>query len=86
MSSLLIAGNIVGYIGAVILWFQAVFGSRHLFKYFTRDTVLVNKIHKQIGIYGTMLVFVHPLLEMMVRLESFFGYLYQILQWKAQSI
>jgi predicted ferric reductase len=72
MSPLLVAGNIVGYIGAVILWFQVVFGSRHLFKYYTRDTVFINKIHKQIGIYGTMLVFVHPLIEMMVRFESFF--------------
>lgn len=70
MSPLLVAGNIVGYIGAIILWFQAVFGSRHIFKYITSDTVLINRLHKQLGIYGMLLIALHPLLEMMVRLEN----------------
>ncbi len=71
MSPLFVAGNIVGYIGLVVLWLQAVLGNRHIFKYVTEDTVLMNRIHKQIGIYGTLLIFVHPILQVLSYSESF---------------
>jgi predicted ferric reductase len=70
MTSLLIIANVLGYIGLALLFVQTVFGSRHVFKSFTTDTVLINKLHQYIGQYGILLVFVHPVLEMMVRLES----------------
>lgn len=70
MSTLLISANIIGYIGAIILWFQVVFGSRHIFKYLTHDTVVMNRWHKQVGIYGILFIAAHPLLEMMSRLEN----------------
>ena len=71
MNNLLIVANIFGYVGLLLLYIQVVFGSRHIFKIFTQDTVKINKIHKYIGIYGTLFVFAHPLISMMNRLESF---------------
>lgn len=71
MSPMLVVANIVGYIGLFLIWFQVVFGSRHIFKYLTNDTVLINRWHKQIGIYGMLFFFAHPLLSMMSRLEDF---------------
>lgn len=70
MTSLLIIANVLGYIGLALLFIQTVFGSRHIFKFFTTDTVLINKLHQYIGQYGMLFVFIHPVLEMMVRLES----------------
>ena len=72
MSNLLITANVFGYIGLVLIWVQVVFGSRHIFKGFTKDTVLVNKIHKQLGIWGFLLIILHPVLEMIVRLSSWY--------------
>ena len=63
-------GSLLGFLGAFILWLQVVFGSRHIFKIFSTDTVALHKFHKITGIYGTLLVFAHPLLEMMRGLEN----------------
>jgi predicted ferric reductase len=71
MSTLLIIANILGYIGLVLLYIQVVFGTRHIFKYVTDNTVLVNKLHSTIGKYAIFAVFLHPLLSMMNRLEDF---------------
>lgn len=62
--------NVLGYIGAIVLLVQILFGSRHIFKYFTTDTVLVNKMHKLLGIYGTLFVFAHPIVEMQAYMAS----------------
>lgn len=70
MTNLLIVANVLGYIGLLLLFIQVVFGSRHIFKFLTTDTVLMNKLHQYIGQYGMLFVFVHPVLEMVVRLES----------------
>lgn len=70
MSTILIIANVLGYIGLGILFIQTVFGSRHIFKYFTTDNVLINKLHQYLGTYGVLLIFAHPLAEMMVRLED----------------
>jgi predicted ferric reductase len=57
--------SVFGYFGAILLFFQVVFlGNRNIFSLVTEDTVFINKLHKQIGIYGTVLIFLHPLLEM----------------------
>lgn len=60
MSNILIIANVFGYIGLSLLFIQVVFGSRHIFKNLTTNTVLVNKMHKYIGIYGMVFVFLHP--------------------------
>ncbi len=70
MTNLLIISNIVGYIGLVLLYIQVVFGSRHIFSLFTKDTVLVNKLHSIIGRYSIFAIFFHPLLSMMDRLKD----------------
>lgn len=70
MDTLLIIANVVGYIGLLLLYIQTVFGSRHVFGYFTNNTVFVNKWHQYLGTYGVLFVFVHPVLEMVERLEN----------------
>jgi predicted ferric reductase len=70
MSTLLIIANIFGYIGFIMLYLQVVFGSRHIFKYFTKNTVEVNKFHSSMGKYAILAVFLHPLLSMVSRLQD----------------
>jgi len=70
MSNTLFFANVLGYIGAVMLFLQIVMGSRHIFKYFKTDTVSMNAWHKYLGIYGTLFVFVHPIEEMYVYMSS----------------
>lgn len=55
--------NLLGYIGLLIIFVQVVLGSRHVFGYITKDTVLMNKIHKYLGIYGIILALAHPIEE-----------------------
>ena len=70
MSTLHILASVVGYLGVALLFVQITFGSRHIFSFFTKDNVFINKIHKFIGIYGTLLIFSHPFFEMMWREDS----------------
>jgi predicted ferric reductase len=72
MSSLLIVANIFGYIGFILLYFQVVIGTRHVFGFFTKNTVAMNKLHSWLGKYGIIAVFLHPLLSMVHRLEDVF--------------
>jgi predicted ferric reductase len=53
-----------------MLYIQVVFGSRHIFKYFTKNTVKVHKFHSSLGKYAILAVFLHPLLSMVNRLED----------------
>lgn len=71
MSNLHFLASCFGFLGAFLLFVQVVFGSRHIFSFFTKDTVRINKIHKWIGMYGTLFIFAHPLLEMMWQESSF---------------
>ena len=71
MNKLILITDIVGYIGLLLLYIQVVFGSRHIFKFFTKDTVLVNKVHSFVGKWAIIAVFIHPLIAMMARLEDF---------------
>ena len=64
MSSQLILANVLGYIGLVVIFIQVIFGSRHIFKYFTCDNVKMNNLHKYLGIYGTVFAFAHPIESM----------------------
>jgi predicted ferric reductase len=71
MSKLLVVADILGYIGIILLYIQVVFGSRHIFRFFTTDTVAVNKLHASIGKYSILAILLHPIITMMHRLESF---------------
>ncbi len=71
MSTLHIVASLLGYVGAALLFLQVVLGTRHVFSFFTEDTVFANQIHKYIGIYGTVLIFFHPLTEMMWQENSY---------------
>lgn len=57
-------GNIVGLVGALLLLWQMVLGNRALFARVNRDFVGMVKLHMFLGIYGTVLILAHPLLEM----------------------
>ncbi len=61
MTSQLILANVLGYVGLVVIFVQVIFGSRHIFKYFTRDNVKMNKLHKHLGIYGIVFALAHPI-------------------------
>ena len=70
MGQLLLIANIFGYIGIIFLFIHITIGTRHIFKYFSKDTVYLNRTHKFFGKWGVLFVFAHPVLEMMNRLES----------------
>lgn len=53
---------IIGYIGVVLLLWMYILGAKSLFGMFFTDLAPVLKIHKWIGKYGTLAVFVHPIL------------------------
>lgn len=53
---------IFGYIGVVLLLWMYIIGAKGLFGMFFSDLAPVLRIHKWIGKYGTLAVFIHPLL------------------------
>ena len=67
-----ITANVAGYIGAVLLIWSFLLGIRSLVSLVTADLVWSVKVHKWIGKYGLLLVFVHPILEMYTRSQNFF--------------
>jgi predicted ferric reductase len=71
MTTLGIIANILGYIGFILLYTQVVFGSRHVFKYITHDTVLVNRYHSVVGKYAIIFVLLHPLVMLSVWMAEY---------------
>ncbi|MFC1649537.1 ferric reductase-like transmembrane domain-containing protein [Patescibacteria group bacterium] len=59
-----ITANLLGLIGTTLLMFQFLLGFRFVSSRFTRDLVWSLKVHKIIGIYGVLLLFIHPLAQM----------------------
>jgi len=57
-------GNIIGFLGAVLLWWQFVLGIRFISSYITRDYVSVISFHKLLGKYGGGLALLHPVWQM----------------------
>lgn len=53
---------IFGYIGVVLLLWMYILGAKSLFGMFFTDLAPVLSIHKWIGKYGTLAIFVHPIL------------------------
>lgn len=71
-NALFITANILGFIGATLLIWQFALGVRYLTRIITPDLVWVNKLHKWLGKYGILLIFLHPILERYVYLEGIF--------------
>lgn len=57
-----IFGTWAGLIGFLFLFWQYLLGVRSVVSLFTKDTILINKIHKTLGIYGILLILSHPIL------------------------
>lgn len=53
---------IFGYVGIVLLLWMYILGARAITSIFFSDLAPVLKIHKWLGKYGTLAIFVHPLL------------------------
>lgn len=53
---------LLGYAGLVMLLWMYVIGNKSIFGVFFRDLAPVLKLHAWLGKYGTLLIFLHPLL------------------------
>lgn len=52
---------IAGYVGIMLLLWFLILGTRGVMKPFTKDMSIVNSIHKFLGKYAALLIFLHPL-------------------------
>lgn len=64
ISSAVIISRITGLVGVVLFFWQLLLANRFLIGRFLSDTIWLNSIHKKLGIYGTLFVFIHPLLQL----------------------
>lgn len=55
-------GLMLGFTGALLIWWQFWLGFRGIVSKLIVDLLWVNNFHKKIGIYGTLLIFAHPIL------------------------
>lgn len=62
--------NVLGLVGTLLLMWQYVLGSRHTAKAISEDLVTVNSVHQLLGKYGLLLIFVHPILQMIAAGEG----------------
>ncbi|MDX9893697.1 MAG: ferredoxin reductase family protein [Patescibacteria group bacterium] len=62
--------NIAGFIGAILLLWQMILGSRWIMSKFTPDTIGMNMLHRRLGTYGLLAVLFHPILEVYKYSES----------------
>lgn len=60
-----------GFVGTVVLLWQYILGSRTMSAHLTTDLQWSIGLHKNLGIYGTLLIFLHPLLIMYSYGEDF---------------
>lgn len=61
--SSVVLANCIGFVAAILLWWQIPTGIRHVIKLFTDDQLIIRKLHIWLGTYGTIFVFLHPILE-----------------------
>jgi len=55
-------GRFIGLVGLQLIWWQIVLGNRLIVRFLTQDLLWVNKLHRLIGIYGFLLILLHPVL------------------------
>ena len=63
-------GNILGFIGSVLLFWELILGIRFLANLLTPDLPWLTKVHSWLGKYGTVLILAHPILEMYAYLQN----------------
>lgn len=54
--------SVLGFLGIIMLVWQLALGTRSISGLFTVNFASKLKVHKNLGIYGTLLIFLHPLL------------------------
>lgn len=59
----LTAGSFAGFVGAVLMLWQFALGIRFISSKLSQDIIWFNNLHKNLGIWGTLLIFTHPLLK-----------------------
>lgn len=59
-----VIGKISGLIGIILFFWQIILGNRFLVGKIIPDYIWMSKVHKYLGIYATIFVFAHPLLQM----------------------
>lgn len=69
-SRIALTANIFGLIGVLMLWWQTVLGFRQISTKISKDYIGVTRLHIALGIYGSIFVFLHPILEMLAVNES----------------
>lgn len=52
---------VAGYVGMGMMLWQLIFGTRSVTGLYFQDLTALMKVHKKIGIWGTLLIFLHPL-------------------------
>ncbi|MEP7104108.1 MAG: ferric reductase-like transmembrane domain-containing protein [Candidatus Dojkabacteria bacterium] len=57
-----VLGSFCALLGFVLLNWQFILGIKPLSAIFTMDVVATNKLHKWFGMYGLLLIFMHPIL------------------------
>lgn len=62
--------SIVGLIGTTLLVWMMILGSRGLVKYISKDWIWIMQLHKTIGIYGFLLILMHPIFILFSYSES----------------
>jgi len=55
-------GSWLGLIGYLFIFWQSIFGIKQITYFFTQDLITINKIHKFFGIYGFILILLHPII------------------------
>ncbi len=60
----LYGASVAGYIGLSLMLWQFILGTRSVSGLFFKDLPWITRLHVQLGIWGTLLIFVHPLLIM----------------------
>ena len=69
---ILLISSVSGYIGTIILLWEIYLGSRVVTGKFFIDLPWINHIHKLLGKYGTLLIYIHPIAVMFAYAENIF--------------
>ena len=56
-----LAADLLGLLGAQILWWQFMLGIRGIVSRLTADLLAVNSVHRTLGTYGFLLIVAHPI-------------------------
>jgi predicted ferric reductase len=62
--------NTLGFIGIILLLWNVILGQRLIVNFFTPNLVAINKIHRSIGKYSIIFIFLHPLVQAFAYIES----------------